>query len=231
MMRKAIARRMLESKQPVPHFYLTAEVDMDAAAAFRKQVNEALGIKISFNDLVLKASALALRRVPQVNASFAGDRIILHGQVHIGVAVALEVKPEQDAAASGPTFDGLVTPVVRDADGKSLGAIAREVQELAERARNRKLRPEEMTGGTFTISNLGMFGVDEFQAIINPPEAAILAIGAVKEQPVVKDGTLAVGKRMRVTLSGDHRAIDGATGARFLQEVIRILEHPMTLAM
>jgi pyruvate dehydrogenase E2 component (dihydrolipoamide acetyltransferase) len=217
MMRKTIARRMVEAKQQAPHFYLTAQADMDAAVAFRAQVNEALGVKISFNDLVIKACALALRRVPQVNASFAGDHLVLHPQVHIGVAVAIE--------------DGLITPVVHDADVKSLGAIAREVQELAARARERKLRPEEYTGSTFSVSNLGMFGVEEFAAIINPPEAGILAVGAVRKQPVVKDDDIVVGHRMKVTLSGDHRTIDGATGARFLQEVLRILEHPMTLAM
>ena len=141
----------------------------------------------------------------------------MHGGVHIGVAVSLD--------------DGLITPVVRDADTKSLGAIAREVAELATRARARKLRPEEYTGGTFSVSNLGMLGVEEFSAIVNPPEAAILAVGAVAEKPVVKDGALAVGRRVRLTLSCDHRVVDGATGARFLQEILRVLEHPMTLAM
>jgi pyruvate dehydrogenase E2 component (dihydrolipoyllysine-residue acetyltransferase) len=217
MMRKTIARRMTEAKQQTPHFYLTAEADMDAAVAFRGQVNEALGVKISFNDLVVKACALALRRIPQVNASWADGGIIVHDRVHVGVAVAIE--------------EGLITPVVQDADMKSLGAIAREVQELAALARDRKLRPEHYTGGTFTVSNLGMFGVEEFAAIINPPEAAILAVGAVRKIPVVKGDQLAIGNRMKVTLSGDHRVIDGATGAKFLQEVLRILEHPMTLAM
>jgi pyruvate dehydrogenase E2 component (dihydrolipoamide acetyltransferase) len=217
MMRKTIARRMTEAKQQTPHFYLTAEADMDAAVAFRGQVNEALGVKISFNDLVVKACALALRRMPQVNASWADGGIVIHDRVHVGVAVAIE--------------DGLITPVVQDADMKSLGAIAREVQELAALARDRKLRPEHYTGGTFTVSNLGMFGVEEFAAIINPPEAAILAVGAVRKVPVVKGDQVAIGNRMKVTLSGDHRVIDGATGAKFLQEVLRILEHPMTLAM
>jgi pyruvate dehydrogenase E2 component (dihydrolipoamide acetyltransferase) len=217
MMRKTIARRMTEAKQQTPHFYLTAEADMDAAVAFRGQVNEALGVKISFNDLVVKACALALRRLPQVNASWADGGIIVHDRVHVGVAVAIE--------------DGLITPVVQDADMKSLGAIAREVQDLAALARDRKLRPEHYTGGTFTVSNLGMFGVEEFAAIINPPEAAILAVGAVRKVPVVKGDSIGIGHRMKVTLSGDHRVIDGATGAKFLQEVLRILEHPMTLAM
>ena len=217
MMRKTIARRMTEAKQQTPHFYLTAEADMDAAVAFRGQVNEALGVKISFNDLVVKACALALRRLPQVNASWADGGIILHDRVHVGVAVAID--------------DGLITPVVQDADMKSLGAIAREVQELAALARDRKLRPEHYTGGTFTVSNLGMFGVEEFAAIINPPEAAILAVGAVRKVPVVKGDSVGIGNRMKITISGDHRVIDGATGAKFLQEVLRILEHPMTLAM
>ena len=217
MMRKTIARRMTEAKQQTPHFYLTAEADMDAAVGFRGQVNEALGVKISFNDLVVKACALALRRLPQVNASWADGGIIVHDRVHVGVAVAID--------------EGLITPVVQDADMKSLGAIAREVQELAALARDRKLRPENYTGGTFTVSNLGMFGVEEFAAIINPPEAAILAVGAVRKVPVVKGDSIGIGHRMKVTLSGDHRVIDGATGAKFLQEVLRILEHPMTLAM
>jgi pyruvate dehydrogenase E2 component (dihydrolipoamide acetyltransferase) len=217
MMRKTIARRMTEAKQTAPHFYVTVDADMDAAVAFRAQVNEALGVKISYNDLIIKACALALRRVPQLNASFAADRIVLHGRVDIGVAVALE--------------DGLITPVVRAVDTKSLGAIAREVADLAERARARKLGPDEYTGSTFSVSNLGMFGVESFSAILNPPEAGILAVGAIRKEPVVKDDQIVIGHRMRMTLSADHRATDGAVGARFLQEVLRILEHPMTLAM
>jgi pyruvate dehydrogenase E2 component (dihydrolipoamide acetyltransferase) len=217
MMRKTIARRMAEAKREIPHFYLTSEIDMDAAVDFRKQVLEALGIKVSYNDLVIKACALALRKVPLAGASWAEDRVILHGGVHIGVAVAIE--------------DGLITPVIHDADAKSLGAIAREIAELAGRARERKLKPEEYTGATFTVSNLGMFGVHHFQAIVNPPEVCILAVGALVKQPVVKDDAIVIGHRMSVTLSCDHRVVDGAVGAQFLQEVVRILEHPMTLAM
>ncbi|MBI3326081.1 MAG: pyruvate dehydrogenase complex dihydrolipoamide acetyltransferase [Nitrospinae bacterium] len=219
LMRKTIARRMVQSKTSAPHFYITAEIDMELAIALRKSLNELVGddSKISFNDLILKAAALTLRRFPQVNVSYIDDKIRMHQPVHIGMAVALE--------------EGLITPVIRNCDRKSLGEIAREARELSERARMRRLKPEEYTGGTFSISNLGMFGVEDFGAIINPPEAAILAVGAIKEQPVVVDGQLAVGHRMKVTLSCDHRAIDGATAAQFLQVFKQLLEQPLQLML
>jgi pyruvate dehydrogenase E2 component (dihydrolipoamide acetyltransferase) len=214
-MRKTIARRLSESKVGAPHFYVTVEIDMNGAAALREQALAAEEVKISYNDLVVKACAKALTRFPTVNASWNEDRITTHPEVHVGVAVAMP--------------DGLIVPVVRNADRKSIGEIAREVKELAGRARERKLKPEEFTGGTFTISNLGMYDVTEFTAIINPPESAILAVGSVKQVPVVEDGALAVGHRMRVTMSSDHRVIDGALAAQFLAEVKRLLESPISL--
>jgi len=219
LMRKTIARRMVQSKTNAPHFYITAAVDMELAIALRKSLNELVGdeSKISFTDLILKAAALTLRRFPQVNVSYMDDKIRMHQRVHIGVAVAIE--------------EGLITPVIRDCDRKSLGEIAREARELSERARMRRLKPEEYTGGTFSISNLGMFGVEDFAAIINPPEAAILAVGAITEQAVVVDGQLAVGHRMKVTLSCDHRAVDGATAAQFLQGFKQLLEQPLQLML
>ncbi len=174
-------------------------------------------IKISYNDLIVKAVAAALAKYPRVNGSFAGDKFIFHGQVDIGLAVALE--------------DGLITPVVRDARGKSVGQIAAEARVLIDRAKARKLAPEEYTGGTFTISNLGMFDVEEFSAIINPPEAAILAVGAIIAKPVVKEGAIVAGQRMKITLSCDHRIVDGATGALFLKEIKTILENPALLLL
>ena len=219
LMRKTIARRMVQSKTNAPHFYITAAVDMELAIALRKSLNELVGdeSKISFTDLILKAAALTLRRFPQVNVSYMDDKIRMHQRVHIGVAVAIE--------------EGLITPVIRDCDRKSLGEIAREARELSERARMRRLKPEEYTGGTFSISNLGMFGVEDFSAIINPPEAAILAVGAITEQAVVVDGQLAEGHRMKVTLSCDHRAVDGATAAQFLQGFKQLLEQPLQLML
>jgi pyruvate dehydrogenase E2 component (dihydrolipoamide acetyltransferase) len=218
-MRKAIARRLAQSIGPVPTFYLTIEVDMGEAMALRARVNERFakeGIKTSPNDLVIKAVAMALRHHPFVNAAWTGDSIHLYEQVHIGVAVAIE--------------EGLITPVIRDADRKGLREIAAEVKELAGRAREKKLKPEEYTGSTFSISNLGMFGIEEFTAIINPPEAAILAVGAVGPRVVVDDeGNMAIRQRMRVTLSCDHRVIDGATGAQFLQTLKQYLEDPMMM--
>ena len=217
-MRKTIARRLTESKQTVPHFYLTIDVDAGALVQARAEINASLeksGEKVSVNDLIIKACARALRMVPEANASFAGDAIVYHGGVHVSVAVAIP--------------DGLLTPVVRDADQKGVLAIAREVKALAARAKEKKLKPEEMTGGTFSVSNLGMFDVESFSAVINPPEGAILAIGAVRDEPVVKDGAIVPGKRMRVTLSCDHRVIDGALGARWLQALRGLLEHPVTL--
>jgi pyruvate dehydrogenase E2 component (dihydrolipoamide acetyltransferase) len=219
MMRKTIVRRMVLSKATAPHFYLTTEIDMERAIIMRQSLNELAAdeAKISFNDMILKAVANALRQCPQINVSYADDKIRAHQRVHLSMAVALD--------------DGLITPVIRDCDRKSLGEIAREAKELTERARARRLKPEDYTGGTFSVSNLGMLDVEEFAAIINPPEAAILAVGTIKQQPVVVDGQLSIGHRMKVTLSGDHRAIDGATGAQFLQIVKRLLERPLTLML
>ena len=214
-MRKTIARRLTEAYLGAPVFFLTANWDVGSLVTFRGQLKEA-GVKVSYNDLVLKAAARALRDVPAVNASWGGDVIHQHGRVDIGVAVALE--------------GGLITPVVRDADRKGVATIAEEVRDLAGRARDRKLKPEEYQGGTFTISNLGMFGIEHFTAIINPPEACILAVGALQQEPVVVDGALSVGWRMRVTLTCDHRVVDGALGAQFLQAVQRYIEHPALLA-
>ena len=219
MMRKTIARRMALSKTTAPHFYLTTEIDMERAITMRQSLNELAAdeAKISFNDMILKAVANALRQFPRMNVSYADDKIRTHQRVHLSMAVALD--------------DGLITPVIRDCDRKSLGEIAREAKELTERARARRLKPEDYTGGTFSVSNLGMFDVEAFGAIINPPEAAILAVGTIKQQPVVVDGQLSIGHRMKVTLSGDHRAVDGATGAQFLQIVKRLLEQPLTLML
>jgi pyruvate dehydrogenase E2 component (dihydrolipoamide acetyltransferase) len=215
-MRAAIARRMPLSKAPVPHFYVTSEIAMDAAWALREQLNALDGQpKISVNDFVIRACALTLLDHPGVNASFQGESIRVYHRAHIGIAVALE--------------DGLITPVLRDADGKSLARIAVEARDLAERARGRKLRTSELSGATFSISNLGMLDVTGFSAIINPPEGAILAVGSVRQVPVVTDGALAVGRRMLLTISCDHRVMDGAMGARFLQDVKRRLEEPLRL--
>lgn len=222
-MRKTIARRLSESKFTAPHFYLTVEVDMARAAEVRQQLNalaEAQGrAKISFNDLVTKACAAALRLHPAVNSSYLEKEgeIRRHQAVHVAVAVAVE--------------EGLLTPVIRHADRKGLAQIAEETRALAEKARNRQLQPQDWEGSTFTTSNLGMFGIEEFTAIINPPNACILAIGAIREVPVVQDGAVTVGQRMRITLSCDHRAVDGATGARFLADVKRFLEEPMHLLL
>jgi pyruvate dehydrogenase E2 component (dihydrolipoamide acetyltransferase) len=216
-MRKTIAKRLSESKFTAPHFYVSMDIDMDAAVAAREQLLRGENVKISFNDLVLKACARALTRFPAVNASWAGDKIVTHAEVHVGVAVAIP--------------DGLITPVVRNADRKSVLGIGHEVKELAGRAREKKLRPEEFTGSTFTVSNLGMYDVTEFTAIINPPESAILAVGAVRKLPVVDGDNVRVGHRMRITLSSDHRVIDGALAAQFLQEVRRLLENPLSLLL
>ena len=214
-MRKTIARRLSESKFTAPHFYVTVEIDMDAAVALREQLLKGENVKVSFNDLVVKACAKALTRFPMVNASWPRDKIVTHGEVHIGVAVAVP--------------DGLITPVVRNADRKSIVEISREVKDLAGRARDKKLKPEEYMGSTFTVSNLGMFDVSEFTAIINPPESAILAVGAVRKVPVVADDRIEIGHRMKVTLSSDHRVVDGALAAQFLAEVRRLLESPVSL--
>jgi pyruvate dehydrogenase E2 component (dihydrolipoamide acetyltransferase) len=214
-MRKTIARRLATSIGPVPTFYLTTEVDMGRMLEVRKQINrrlEARGERVSINDLLIKAVAAALVRHPEVNSSWGENVVRRYGRVHIGVAVAVE--------------DGLITPIVRDADRKGVAQIAGEVREMAGRARERKLAPEEYTGATFSISNLGMFGIQEFTAIINPPEAAILAVGTVEEKAVVEDGEIVVRSRMRLTMSCDHRVIDGATGAKFLQTLKDNLEEP-----
>ena len=217
-MRKTIARRLLESKTTVPHFYLTVEVDMDEAIKFRTLVHEPdAGNSISYNDLVIKACAVALKRFPEAHAAWEGDSIRHFERADISVAVSTE--------------EGLITPVIRSADQKSLGTIAKEMRALAERARNKKLKPEEFTGGTFSISNLGMFGVEEFSAIINPPEGCILAVGSIEKKPVVKNDTIVVGSRMRITLSCDHRVVDGVLGAKLLQEIKATLEKPMRLAL
>jgi pyruvate dehydrogenase E2 component (dihydrolipoamide acetyltransferase) len=213
--RRTIAKRLVQSKGPVPHFYLTVDLAMDrvwnAYQALREQHSS-----ISINDVVIKATALALRQHPDINASFAGDHVRQFARVHIGMAVALD--------------DGLITPVIRDADLKPLEEISEEARTLAERARARKLQPNEYTGATFSISNLGMLGIEEFSAIINPPEAAILAIGAVRQVPVAVDGQVVIGYRMKATLSVDHRVADGASGARFLQTLRRLIEHPLLMA-
>ncbi|MCZ6824404.1 MAG: dihydrolipoamide acetyltransferase family protein [Gemmatimonadetes bacterium] len=217
-MRKAIARRLAESIGPVPHFFLTTEIDMERALDLRAELNAGLdGFKIGVTDILLKTAAEALVRHPEVNASWEGDVIHHHGRVDLGIAVALE--------------GGLITPVLRDADRKGLRQIAEETADLIERARARKLMPEEYQGATFSISNLGMFDIEEFTAIINPPEAAILAIGKTRQKPVVEDGEVRVRRRMRVTMSCDHRVVDGATGARFLATFKGMLENPLALVL
>jgi pyruvate dehydrogenase E2 component (dihydrolipoamide acetyltransferase) len=221
-MRRTIAKRLAQSMQAAPHFYVTSVIDTGKLGELRKQINEYAAtdpnpVKVSFNDLIIKAVALALLRMPQVNVSFAEDKLIQKKSVHIGVAVALE--------------QGLIVPVLRDADKRGILDIAREARRLAEAARTNKLRPEDLSGGTFTVSNLGMFDVDSFTAIINPPESAILAVGSITPTPVVVDGQVVVRDRMKVTLSSDHRALDGAVAARFLQEVKRLLEEPFGLLL
>ena len=216
--RQTIARRLVTSLGPVPHFFLTTDIEMDRAAEMRKGIN-ALDpdLKISINDIIIKVTAAALMQHPEVNASYQERFVRYYERADVGVAVAIE--------------DGLITPVVRAADQKSLSQIAAEVRELAERARSKKLKPEEYTGATFSISNLGMFGIDEFTAVINPPEGAILAIGAMTPKPVVRDNEIVVRQMMRVTMSCDHRVIDGATGAKFLQTFKKILENPLYLVV
>lgn len=216
-MRKTIARRLSESKYSSPHYYETISVDMQPAWDARKQINEISETKISFNDIVVKASAAALRKHPAVNSSWHGDKIVQHGDVNIAVAVAVD--------------EGLLTPVIRNTDQKGLQQLQAETAELAEKSRNRKLQPDEMEGSTFTISNLGMFGIEEFTAIINPPNACILAVGAIKEVPVVEDGEIVPGKRMKLTLSSDHRIVDGATAAQFLNTLRQMLENPLGIVL
>ena len=217
-MRKTVARRLTESLGPVPHFFLTVDVDMTRALQARKQVNQLLaerGAKASINDFVIKAAAVALTHHPECNAWWQGDSIRRFNRVHMAIAVAVP--------------DGLITPVVRDAHAKGLGRISAEVRELAGRAREKKLQPHEYTGSTFSISNLGMFGIEEFTAVINPPEAGIIAVGAVEERPVVREGQVVVQPRMRITMSCDHRVIDGAQGARFLATLKSFLEEPAAI--
>ncbi len=214
-MRKTIARRLAESKFTAPHFYLSLTIDMDAAMAARKAINDRGPHKVSFNDMVVKAVAMALKNHPAVNSSWLEDRIRYNEHVHIGVAVAVE--------------DGLLVPVVRHANVKSFGEIGAEVREFAQKAKDKKLQPSDWEGNTFTISNLGMFGIDEFTAIINPPDACILAVGGIQAVPVVRDGAVVPGHTMKVTLSCDHRVVDGATGAAFLNEVKQNLENPVLM--
>lgn len=214
-MRKTIARRLGESKFSAPHFYLTMEVNMDNAVRARKAVNDQGGVKVSFNDIIVKASALALRKHPMVNASWHGDKMTVHEHVNIGVAVAVA--------------EGLLVPVVRDADLKPLSAITQEIRALAEKAKDKKLSLDEMQGNTFTISNLGMFGIEEFTAIINPPDACILAVGGIIKKPVVKNNEIVVGNVMKITLSCDHRIVDGVVGSQFLNTLKSYLETPLMM--
>jgi pyruvate dehydrogenase E2 component (dihydrolipoamide acetyltransferase) len=214
-MRKVIAKRLSESLFTAPHFYLTMSINMDAAIVARNKMNETAKSKISFNDLVLKATAVSLKQHPKVNSSWLGDTIRTNYHVNIGVAVAVD--------------EGLLVPVVRFADGKSLSQINAEVKDFAQKAKDKKLQPADWEGSTFTISNLGMFGIDQFTAIINPPDACILAVGGISQEPVVKNGAIVVGNIMKVTLSCDHRVVDGATGAAFLQTLKSLLEEPVRM--
>lgn len=214
-MRKTIARRLAESKFSAPHFYLTMEINMDRCVDARESVNAVAGTKVSFNDFVIKATAAALRQHPKVNSSWLEDRIRINHHVNIGVAVAVD--------------EGLLVPVVRFADSKTLSQISGEVRDYAQKAKDKKLQPADWEGNTFTISNLGMFGIDEFTAIINPPDACILAVGAIKQTPVLKDGQLQNTSVMKVTLSCDHRVVDGVTGSKFLQTLKGFLENPVVL--
>ena len=219
--RKTIAKRLAASLGPIPHFFLTAEVDMERASEAREALNKQLGDqgggKVSFNDIIIKATAHALTKHPACNAWFQEDHIRYWHEVHIGMAVAVE--------------DGLITPVIRNAERKSLADIGREAKELAERARNRRLQPSEYTGSTFSVSNLGMFDIDQFTAVINPPEAGIIAVGSIVQKPVVVDGQLTPRRRMRITMSCDHRVIDGATGAAFLRTLKQMLENPLAMLL
>ncbi len=216
-MRKVIAKRLTESKNNAPHFYLTMKVDMDNAIEARKKLNALSDTKISFNDIIIKAVASALRKHPKVNSSWLEDRIRINHHINIGVAVAIE--------------DGLVVPVIKNADIKGLAQIANEVREFVNKAKGKGLAPEDFVGNTFTISNLGMYGIEEFTAIINPPDACILAVGAIMEEPVVKNGQIVIGNTMRVTLSCDHRVVDGAVGSEFLQTLKAFLEDPLRILL
>jgi pyruvate dehydrogenase E2 component (dihydrolipoamide acetyltransferase) len=214
-MRKTIARRLAESKFTAPHFYLTISIDMDNAIAARKSMNSEEGVKVSFNDMVVKAVAMALRKHPTVNSSWLGDVIRTNHHVNIGVAVAVE--------------DGLLVPVVRFADNKGLMEIGNEVRTFAQKAKDKKLQPSDWEGNTFTISNLGMFGIEQFTAIVNPPDSCIMAVGGISQVPVVKNGQVVPGNVMKVTLSCDHRAVDGASGSSFLQTFKQYMENPVTM--
>jgi pyruvate dehydrogenase E2 component (dihydrolipoamide acetyltransferase) len=217
-MRRTIARRMAESTRTIPHFFLTTTVDATDLVALRTQIVDQASEdspRVSFNDLIIRAAALALRQVPAVNVSFAEDHLVQHAHVNIGVAVA--------------TDRGLIVPVVQDVDQKTVTTIAREVRDLASRAQSGKLQPNDYSGGTFTISNLGMFGVEQFNAVINPPEAAILAVGAILREPAEHEGAIVLRERLKLTLSVDHRALDGAVGARYLQALRTLLERPLRL--
>ena len=214
-MRKVIARRLAESKFSAPHFYLTIEIDMDNAIAARTSINAQGDVKISFNDFVVKASSMALRKHPAINSSWLGDKIRRNNHVNIGVAMAVE--------------DGLLVPVVRFADNKSLSQISAEVKDYSAKAKSKKLQPQDWEGNTFTISNLGMYDIEEFTAIINPPDACILAVGSIKQKPVVKNGAVVPGNVMKLTLSCDHRVVDGASGAAFLKTLKEYLEQPVMM--
>ena len=216
-MRKTIARRLADSKFTAPHFYLTLDIDMDNAISARKAMNTMKGVKVSFNDMVVKSVAHSLKKNPNVNSAWMGDFIRRNDHVHIGVAVAVE--------------DGLLVPVVKFADTKGLMQISAEVKDFAQKAKDKKLQPSDWEGNTFTISNLGMFGIESFTAIVNPPDSCILAIGGIKQVPVVKDGALVPGNVMKVTLSCDHRVVDGATGAAFLQDFKQFLENPVSMLL
>ena len=214
-MRKTISKRLAESKFSAPHFYLTMEIDMDNCIEGRNKINETSDVKISFNDIIIKAAAVSLRKHPMVNASFLTDKIRVNNHIHIGVAVAVD--------------EGLLVPVIRFADNKSLSHISTEVRNLAGKAKNKELQPSDWEGNTFTISNLGMFGIDEFTAIINPNDACILAVGGIKNTPVVKNGEIVIGNVMKVTLSCDHRIVDGAIGSAFLKTLKELIEDPIKI--
>jgi pyruvate dehydrogenase E2 component (dihydrolipoamide acetyltransferase) len=216
-MRQVIGRRLLESKTGIPHFYVTERVDVGAMVDLRAQLTAFEGVKVTYNDLVLRACALTLRNHPAVNATYHGDRVVQHDQVDISVAVAIP--------------DGLITPIVFNAHEKSVGQISKDVRGLAKKAKEGTLQPAEFEGGTFTISNLGMYGIEEFNAIINPPQAAIIAVGGIKDEPVVRDGAVVPGKTMRITLSCDHRVVDGADAAAFVKDLRELLERPAALLL
>jgi pyruvate dehydrogenase E2 component (dihydrolipoamide acetyltransferase) len=222
-MRKVIARRLTEAKQTVPHFYVSMDIELDALLKLRADLNAKSAkdgpgaFKLSVNDLIIKASAITLRRIPNVNASYTEDNVVLYDDVDISVAVSIA--------------DGLITPIIRKADQKGLAAISNEMKDLAGRAKAGKLKPEEFQGGGFSISNMGMYGVSQFAAIINPPQAGILAVGAGQQRPVVKDGALAIATVMTCTLSVDHRVVDGALGAEWLAEFKRVVEDPLSLML